>query len=83
MMQILTISISFVIAYAVIMSFILIIQDRLIFITDKLKEDHSFDFNQAFEEYYIETGDKVKINALLFKSNNSSKGLIKISLSID
>ena len=58
------------------MILILLIQDRLIFMTDKLKEDHRFDFNQAFEEYYIKTNDKVKINALLFKSRNSPKGLV-------
>ncbi len=72
--------ISVITAYALIMTLIFFIQDRLVFRTDKLKKEYSYNFDQNFEEYFIVTDDNNKINSLLFKSEISSeispKGLI-------
>jgi pimeloyl-ACP methyl ester carboxylesterase len=50
-------------------------QEKLIFIPDKLNNDNTYNFNRNFEEIYIDTKDKIKLNGLLFKAENP-KGLI-------
>ena len=54
---------------------IYVYQERLIFYPEKLSEKHIYKFSVPFEELYIQTPDGKKINALLFKSNNS-KGVV-------
>jgi uncharacterized protein len=47
-------------------------QEKLIFQADKLPPDYKFSFTGHFEEKWIETNDKQRINALLFKAANSA-----------
>ncbi len=51
-------------------------QDRIFFQGTVLPKDYVFTFNQNFEEYSIPTEDGEVLNALLFKSPGTSKGLI-------
>ncbi len=56
-------------------------QDNIIFQRKKLTQDYIFKFNadpkqEPFEEYFIETDDGETLNALLFKTKLTSKGLI-------
>lgn len=68
--------ISILLIYIVVMILSFFFQDRLIFLSNKLKEDHHFEFEQSYEEYNIDVAQDVKINALLFKSSETPKGLI-------
>ena len=51
-------------------------QDRIIFQPQILPKDYVFKFEQRFEEYFIKTDDGETLNALLFRTENTSKGLI-------
>jgi pimeloyl-ACP methyl ester carboxylesterase len=51
-------------------------QDKIIFQSEKLPENYIFTFDQEFEEHFITTYDGKKINALLFPTQQQSKGLI-------
>ncbi len=51
-------------------------QDKLIFRSVQLDKNYIFKFNQPFEEHFITTEDAEVINALWFKSEGKSKGLI-------
>lgn len=53
-----------------------LLQDKFVFQGKTLAEDYVFNFDQDFTEYFIPAGDKVKLNALLFKTSLPSKGLI-------
>lgn len=50
-------------------------QEKFVFRATKLPQNYNFNFNYDFEEHYFEMPDGKKINALLFKSENS-KGLV-------
>jgi len=53
-----------------------VFQEQLIFQSDKLPEGYSFKFDQKFDEYFIPAKDGKMLNALFFKTEQSSKGLI-------
>src|SRR5574343_238413 len=50
-------------------------QAELVFVNSKLSSDYEFNYQDDFDEVYIESYDGVKLNGLLFKSINS-KGLV-------
>lgn len=50
-------------------------QEKLIFHPEKLNNDYAFEFDRKFEEKNILTPEKIKLNCLLFKAENS-KGVI-------
>ncbi len=54
---------------------IYLLQERLIFLPEKLPLDYSFEFDAPFEEHFIEMEDGAKINALHF-TRKESRGLI-------
>jgi len=49
-------------------------QERLIFFPSKMPMQHEYDFCQPFEEFYINTADGAKLNAVHIK-NGSTKGV--------
>lgn len=51
-------------------------QDRLIFQSKKLNKDFSFSFEIPYEEYFIEAGDNILLNALWFKPTTKAKGIV-------
>jgi len=50
-------------------------QERVMFFPEKLPADYKFQFEQDFEEIFIEANDGIKLNGLLFKAD-SATGLI-------
>jgi fermentation-respiration switch protein FrsA (DUF1100 family) len=56
-------------------SILFIMQKKLIFLPSKLPQDYSYKFNQPFEEFFLETEDGAKLNAIHFKNENP-KGVI-------
>jgi uncharacterized protein len=62
-------------AYILLCVILFFLQERIIFLPQKLSKDHQFRFTQPFEELYIKTGDGKLLHGLLFKSDKS-KGLI-------
>lgn len=60
---------------AVIMSLYLF-QNTLIFQGKPLHKAYQFDFDQPFEELSIPTSDGLTLNALLFKTEKTSRGLV-------
>ena len=50
--------------------------DRLIFRRTQLPLTHTFQFTLPYEEYFITTPDQTRLNALYFKTEQESKGLI-------
>ncbi len=50
-------------------------QEKLIFFPEKLDKDHTFQFDQKFEERNIPTAEGVKLNCLFFRAD-ASKGVI-------
>jgi pimeloyl-ACP methyl ester carboxylesterase len=50
-------------------------QEQMVFHPDKLPKDFKYEFNNQYQELFIEVEDQTIINGLLFKSKNS-KGLI-------
>jgi len=61
--------------YLIIMSLMYFNQEKLIFFPDVLPQDYTFQFDNSFEEKFIETPDKKILNGLLFKVD-SSRGVI-------
>ena len=59
----------------VIFTLLFMFQEKLIFFPQKLDKNYQFDFEENFEERYINTSDGIALHGLLFKANNS-KGLI-------
>lgn len=51
-------------------------QQKIVFQPKKLVGDYRFEFEYPFEEFWIQTADQEKINALLFKTQQSKKGLV-------
>lgn len=62
--------------YAVTWVAFYIFQDRFIFQSEALPTEYQFQFAQKFTEHSILTGDGEQLNALLFTSEQTSKGLI-------
>lgn len=63
------------ILYIILCGILYTIQEKVIFLPQKIDKEYKFNFNQHFEELNIEVTDGVNVNGLLFKVNNS-KGLI-------
>lgn len=63
------------VAYLILCGGLYFLQEKLIFLPDKLPKNYQFKFAQKFEELNIASSDGVKINGLLFKSAES-KGLV-------
>jgi len=61
--------------YLIGMGIMYVFQKKVIFQPEKLPKKHCFQFNQPFEEFYLETKDKLKLNAIHFK-NKDPKGVI-------
>lgn len=57
-------------------AFIYAFQKRIIFQPSHLKKDYNFLFDNHFKEYFISTKDGIQINALLFETEQVTKGLI-------
>lgn len=53
-----------------------VFQDQIIFQSEGLLKGDTFKFDQKFEEYFITAKDGKSLNALLFRTDQSSKGLI-------
>ncbi|MDZ7647292.1 MAG: alpha/beta hydrolase [Cytophagales bacterium] len=62
--------------YALAYLVFFVVEDRFIFFSESLTQNYVFNFNQPFEEYFIETDSGDSLNALLFKTNEPSRGLI-------
>ena len=50
-------------------------QEKILFYPQKLTADHTFNYNETFDEIFITTKDKIKLHGLLFKAD-SSRGLV-------
>jgi len=50
-------------------------QEKILFYPQKLTTDHTFNYNETFDEIFITTKDKIKLHGLLFKAD-SSRGLV-------
>ena len=50
-------------------------QERMVFHAESVPQDFKYEFDHPFEEVFITVDDAVKINGLLFKTDNS-KGLV-------
>lgn len=61
--------------YLLIMALAYFFQERLIFLPQKLDKDHTFRFNQKYEERFIEMQDGIMLHALLF-TTEAPKGVI-------
>lgn len=61
--------------YVLICCLLFVYQEDIIFLPQKLNNNHQFTFATPFEEVYIKTEDNVLLHGLLFKANQS-KGLI-------
>ncbi len=69
----------FIILFAAIALLVIIhvfFQDRFIFQVERLDKSHSYNFSQSFEEHFIEVEPGVHINALWFKPETNTKGLV-------
>ena len=64
-----------VVPYIAICILLYFIQEDLIFFPQKLKSDHTFTFDQNFEELSIRTTDNKFLSAVLFRADQS-KGVI-------
>jgi pimeloyl-ACP methyl ester carboxylesterase len=62
--------------YLFVAAWFYMFQDEFVFQSESLPKDHKFTFNQNFEEYFISTSDGETLNALLFRTQQPSKGLI-------
>jgi len=67
---------SILVAYIVMTLSFYFFHDLLVFQSRSLPEEYTFNFQQEFSEYIINTPDSTRINALLFKTTQPSKGLI-------
>jgi len=52
------------------------LEDKFIFLSKRLSQDHIFEFKQPFKEYFIKTDSGDSLNSLLFKAAEPSRGLI-------
>lgn len=67
---------SMLMAYIVISLSFYFFHDLFVFQARNLPKEHVFTFDQQFSEHTIPSGNGVLINALLFKTDQPSKGLI-------
>jgi pimeloyl-ACP methyl ester carboxylesterase len=65
--------------YVMIGSLLYFFQERMLFLPTSLSEDYQYHFEQPFEELSLSPEPGVKINALHFKSDTISKGLVLYS----
>src|SRR5690606_3381365 len=65
----------FLVVYMLLVAFLYFEQDSMIFHPSKLKADYEFNYTGAVEEITITASDGIKLNGLLFKSEES-KGLV-------
>lgn len=65
----------FVLFYIILCIALYFLQEKLIFLPEKLPKDFRFDFSQPFEERNIVSNDGTRLNGLLFKTD-SAKGLV-------
>jgi hypothetical protein len=56
--------------------FVYIRQERFFFNPKILEKDYKYSFNQTFKEINIPVDEEVNLNALLFKADSISKGVI-------
>ncbi|MFD2562585.1 alpha/beta fold hydrolase [Aquimarina rubra] len=63
------------IVYLIGMGLLYFFQHKIIFQPKKLSELHSFQFDHPFEEFFLETTDGERLNAIHFKNQNP-KGVI-------
>ncbi len=61
--------------YILLCGLLYFFQEKLIFFPQKLDKEYAFQFDQKFEEKYIEANDGVILHGLLFKAD-SANGLI-------
>ena len=61
--------------YVMICLIAYLLQEKLIFLPEKLSDSYEFSFNIPFDEIYVKTTDDKRLHGLLFKTN-ASKGLI-------
>lgn len=64
-----------IVLYGLVCVLLYVNQEQIIFLPTKLSPDHSFQFDQPFEEKTIRTQDGTTLNTVLFKAD-SSKGVI-------
>jgi alpha-beta hydrolase superfamily lysophospholipase len=67
--------VTFVSLYITVCAVLYFVQERFIFLPNKLAKDHKFKFKHNFEEINIRTSDNINLHGVLFKSEES-KGLI-------
>ena len=66
-----------VLVYALICTLVWIFQEKLLFHPNKLAFDHTFRFEQKFDEVFLNTGDGQQIHALHFKTGTEqAKGVV-------
>ena len=61
--------------YIFMCALVFVMQEKLIFLPDKLRKDHEFRFAVPFEELYIRTSDDKLLHGLLF-TTHQPKGLV-------
>lgn len=61
--------------YILFLALVYFFQEKMIFLPQTLAKDHIFQFDQPFEERYVEMKDGKILHALLFKAENS-KGVV-------
>ena len=74
-MSILKIFLFILVVYILICGLIYMLQEKLIFFPEKLRNNYRFEFYGAFEEINIPMTDGILLNGVLFQAD-SSKGLI-------
>ncbi len=62
--------------YLVVLFSFYVFSNSLIYQRTTILKSYQFNFNQPYQEYFIKTPDNATINALYFKTNAKSKGLI-------
>ena len=61
--------------YVAALTLIYFNQEKFIFLPTKLEKNYTFQFEDEFEEVYLETPDKIKLHSLYFKTENP-KGVV-------
>jgi alpha-beta hydrolase superfamily lysophospholipase len=61
--------------YLFITAFMFLLQEKLIFLPTQLPQDYVYNFERPFEEFFIETTDGARLNALRFTIENP-KGIV-------
>ncbi len=61
--------------YALVVVFLNVFLEKVLFLPEKLANDYAFSFDRPFEELWLEQ-EGLKINALRFKTDGVAKGLV-------